>query len=147
MTRSIRKINKKRGTRTSGAGNHKKNRGAGNKGGVGMGGGHKGKMTYILKYFGKDYFGRHGFDLPKERKNIYKSINVGFLDEYSSKLVDMGVAEMDGERVIIDLCKMDCEKVLGKGKVRKNLVVKAKNFSAVATKKIEANGGEAITVE
>ena len=58
MIRKKKKVKKIRGSRTCGEGSHKKRRGAGNKGGRGMAGGHKHKWTWIIKYM-PDYFGKY----------------------------------------------------------------------------------------
>ncbi len=145
MAHKNRKIRKKRGTRTCGAGHHNKNRGAGNRGGVGMAGGHKGKWTWIIK-FKPDHFGRSGFDVPKAIKNEYNSINIGDIDENIDRLVKEGLAKKAKGKISIDVTSLDCEKVLGRGKVSNALSVRAMSFSESAVKKIEASGGEAITI-
>lgn len=144
MARKDRKIHKKRGSRTSGHGHHNKNRGAGNRGGVGMAGGHKGKWTWMVK-FAPNYFGRHGFKVPVEAKNIYQSINVGILDEFIGVLVTEGVASKKGKGFEVDLTKTDYSKVLGTGKVTQSLIVTAESFSPRAVEKIEAAGGKAVS--
>jgi len=143
MARKDRKIHKKRGSRTSGHGHHNKNRNSGNRGGVGMAGGHKGKWTWIVKN-DPDYFGRYGFKVPIEVKNIYNSINVGELDELLPELLSEGVATKKGNKIEIDLTKTDFSKVLGKGKVTNPLSIKAEAFSAGSIEKIEGAGGKAV---
>ncbi len=145
MAHKDRKIRKKRGTRTCGAGHHNKNRGAGNRGGVGMAGGHKGKWTWMIKY-APDYFGRSGFNVPKAIKNEYNSINIGDIDENIDRFVKEGLAKKAKGKISIDVTKLDCEKVLGRGKVSNALSVRAHSFSESAVKKIEASGGEAVTI-
>ena len=58
-----------RGAKTThGYGAKKKHRGSGNKGGKGMAGSGKRadqKKTMILKVFGNEYFGRHGFTFER----------------------------------------------------------------------------------
>jgi len=141
-----RKIRKKRGSRTCGRGSHKKARGSGNRGGTGMAGTHKGKWTWVIKY-APDYFGRRGFDVPEEVKDVYETINIGELDEIAEELVAKGIArEVDG-RIEVDVTALNVEKVLGAGKVTRALVVKAPRFSSLAVKKITEAGGEAIVLE
>ncbi|MEE8401807.1 MAG: uL15 family ribosomal protein [Candidatus Hydrothermarchaeaceae archaeon] len=145
MPTKFRKIRKKRGTRTCGAGHHNKNRGAGNRGGVGMAGLHKGKWTWTIKY-DPLHFGRRGFDLPKAIKNEYNAVNIGNLAENIDRLLKAGLAEKVKERISIDVTKLNFKKVLGKGKVFGPLSVRAHSFSKSAVKKIEASGGEAIEI-
>jgi large subunit ribosomal protein L15 len=145
MATKDRKIRKKRGSRTCGGGHHNKNRGAGNRGGRGMAGMHKGKWTWIIKY-DPDHFGRSGFDIPQATKHVYTSVNIGDIDENAGRLLKEGIAEEVKGRISIDVTKLNCEKVLGGGKASKPLVVKAYSFSKSAVKKIEASGGEAVVI-
>ncbi len=146
MAHKHRKIRKKIGHRTCGRGSHKKNRGAGNRGGTGMAGTHKGKYTWVVKNAPR-YFGRYGFKLPEEVKDIYRSINIGELDEIASELLAEGIAREGSEGLEIDITALGCEKVLGRGKVTRALVVKAPRFSESAVKKIEEAGGKAVVLE
>ena len=145
MATKNRKTRKMRGTRTCGGGHHRTSRGAGTRGGRGMAGMHKGKWTWTIKY-DPDHFGRSGFDLPQATKNTYGSINIGYIDENAGRLLKEGIAEKVKGRISIDVTKLNCEKVLGCGKASKPLIVKAYSFSKSAVKKIEASGGEAITI-
>jgi large subunit ribosomal protein L15 len=110
-----------------------------------MAGTHKSKWTWIIKY-APDHFGRSGFDLPRATKNVYSSINIGDIDENIDRLLKEGVAKKIKGKISIDVTKLNCEKVLGSGKVSNPLTVKAHSFSESAVKKIEASGGEAVTI-
>lgn len=142
MATRNRKIHKKRGSRTCGKGSHKKNRGLGNKGGRGMAGTHKGRWSWVMKNH-PDYFGREkGFKIPV--KKSITIINLYELDERTEELLDQGIAKKKGDKVEIDVTRINCDKVLGKGSLKKALIVKAPSFSEKAKKKIEDAGGEAI---
>jgi large subunit ribosomal protein L15 len=143
MAQKSRKIRKLRGTRTCGGGSHKKSRGAGNRGGKGMGGTHKGKWTWIIKY-DPDHFGRRGFDVPKAVKNTYHSINVGDLDQMAEALLEKKLAVKEKEALSIDVGTLGFQKVLGRGKVTRPLIIKADSFSESAQRKIEEQGGKAV---
>ncbi len=145
MATKDRKTRKQRGSRSCGGGHHNKNRGAGNRGGKGNAGGHKGKWTWIIKY-DPDHFGRSGFDLPAAIKHVYNSVNVGDIDENIGRLLKEGVAEEVKGQISIDVTKLNCEKVLGGGRASKPLTVKAHSFSKSAVKKIEASGGKVIVI-
>ncbi len=110
-----------------------------------MAGMHKGKWTWTIKY-DPDHFGRSGFDIPQATKHVYNSVNIGDIDENAGRLLKEGIAEKVKGRISIDVTKLNCEKVLGCGKASKPLIVKAYSFSKSAVKKIEASGGEAITI-
>ncbi|MFQ5976123.1 MAG: uL15 family ribosomal protein, partial [Candidatus Hydrothermarchaeales archaeon] len=109
MATRNRKIRKKRGTRTCGGGSHKKNRGKGNRGGRGMAGTHKGRWTWVVKN-APDYFGREkGFKRPvTERPSI---INLNELDERIEQLLSEGFAKKRGNKIEIDVTKINCDKV------------------------------------
>ncbi len=146
MALKYRKLRRKAGNRSCGRGSHKKNRGAGNRGGKGMAGTHKGKYTWVVKYAPR-YFGRYGFKLPEGLRNIYRSINIGELDEIASELLAEGIARESDDGIEIDITVLGCKKVLGKGKVTRNLVIKAPRFSETAVEKIEGAGGKAVILE
>lgn len=143
MATKDRKRRKKRGSRTCGGGSHKKSRNAGTRGGKGFAGTHKGKWTWVIKY-DPEHFGDRGFALPQAIKVEHKPINVGELDELVEQLLARGEAQKENEKVVIDLSKLNRDKVIGKGRVTRALVVKAASFSTSAAKKIEAAGGKAI---
>jgi large subunit ribosomal protein L15 len=133
MATKDRKIRKMRGSKTCGYGSKKKHRGKGSKGGKGYAGSHKHKWTYIVKYE-PDHFGKHGFT-PVKRKEA-KTINVGELEELLKK--------NSLEKNEIDLTELGYEKLLGKGKVTKPFIIKVKEFSEIAKRKIESAGGKII---
>ncbi len=145
MAHKNRKIRKKRGSRTCGRGSHKKARGAGNRGGRGMAGTHKGKWTWVIKY-APDHFGRRGFKPPREREVV--TLNLGEIEENLERLMAEGAAkELEDGRVEVDLTGMGEVKVLAEGRLTKALVVRASSFSARAAEKLAEAGGEAVVPE
>jgi len=124
------------GTRNHGKGNAKNVRGKGSRGGVGMGGGHKSKWTYIVKYE-PDHFGAHGF-APVGRKDV-KSINLYEIDQLAWK---GEILEKEGRR------EFDFDgKILGCGEITFPIIVKAFSFSKKASEKIKKVGGDAVVKE
>ncbi|AIJ06235.1 50S ribosomal protein L15 [Methanocaldococcus bathoardescens] len=141
MIRKKKKVKKIRGSRTCGGGSHKKRRGAGNKGGRGMAGGHKHKWTWIIKYM-PDYFGKYGFKRHPSLVKQLETINVGELEEIVLKNPDK--FEKEDDKFVVDVIELGYEKVLGKGKVTIPMIVKAVEVSEKAKEKIEAVGGEVV---
>jgi large subunit ribosomal protein L15 len=141
MIRKKKKVKKIRGSRTCGGGSHKKRRGAGNKGGRGMAGGHKHKWTWIIKYM-PDYFGKYGFKRHPSLVKQLETINVGELEEIVLKNPDK--FEKEEDKFVVDVIELGYEKVLGKGKVTIPMIVKAVEVSEKAKEKIEAVGGEVV---
>ncbi len=143
VVRRRRKVRKQRGTRTYGRGCSKRGRGAGEKGGRGLSGGHKQKWSYLLKYMPK-HFGKHGFTRPLAARREISAINVGELDERLDELLQQGIAKREEERIVVDVKKLGFERVLGGGRVTHPLEVIAKEFVESAKRKLEEAGGKAI---
>ncbi len=137
MPHKLRKIRKKRGSRTHGFGRVGQHRGGGQRGGHGKAGFHKHKWTYVIKYE-PDYFGKKGFTSPKSLKQKVNVINVGTLDELAEKLS----TEKKKGKFFIDLENLGYTKLLGAGKVTKSLIVKVRSYSKSAAEKIKEAGGQ-----
>ena len=134
-----------RGSRTCGGGTHKNRRGAGNRGGRGKAGGCK---HHFVRAMLRGYsYGKHGFKRPAEVSRDVSIVNVGELDELAPYLVEEGLAEVKDGAYHINLENLGIEKVLGSGRVTKNLVVTSEEFSASAREKIENAGGSCIDAE
>lgn len=145
MIRKARKITKQRGTRTNGGGCSKKRRGAGHRGGVGQAGLHKHHWSWTVKFDPK-HFGKYGFKRPQKVIKAVNTVNLGDLVDKAEKLLNNGIAIKENDAIVIDVTDLGFNKVLGKGKVSKPLTIKAPSFTALATKKIEESGGEAIVL-
>jgi large subunit ribosomal protein L15 len=142
VVRRRKKHRRFRGRRTY-KGAKKRRRGGGSRGGRGLAGLHKHKWTWTVKY-APDHFGKVGFKPPVAR--TVKAINLEELDKMAENLVEQKLAEKVNGKIKINLEKVGYEKLLGKGKVTKPLIVEAKYFSRKAKEKLEAVGGQAIVV-
>ncbi|MEM2147504.1 MAG: uL15 family ribosomal protein [Candidatus Bathyarchaeia archaeon] len=138
MPHKLRKIRKKRGSRTQGYGRVGQHRKTGSKG-MRKVGRHKHTWSYVIKYE-PEYFGKKGFTSPKSLKQKAKIINVGELDQISEKFP---VKEEEG-KLVIDLENLGYTKLLGAGKVTKPLVVKIASCSKSAAEKIKEAGGQVL---
>ena len=121
-----------RGTKTHSHGSRKKWRNSGSRGGFGMAGSGKRadqRKTYILKYYGTDYFGRHGFHSLRKKKII--SINLDGLNKF--------------DKEEINLKELGYNKLLGRGSISRKLKVYVESASKLAIEKIREKGGEVIT--
>jgi large subunit ribosomal protein L15 len=143
MIRRTRKIRKMRGSRTIGGGCSKKRRGAGHRGGRGNAGLHKSKWTWTVKYDPK-HFGKYGFKRPQRSILKFNPVNLDYLDEKSEELVQQGLAQKKDNTIEIDVTDLGYNKVLGKGKLNRPLIIKSPKFSSSAAQKIEEAGGETI---
>jgi large subunit ribosomal protein L15 len=135
MPHKLRKIRKKRGSRTVGYGRVGQHRKSGSKG-ERKAGRHKHLWSYVLRYE-PDYFGKRGFTSPKSLKQKEKVINLGKLDELAKK-----TSEKKDEKIFVDLESLGYTKLLGTGKVTKPLVVKVASCSKSAAEKIKEAGGQ-----
>lgn len=137
MPHKLRKVRKKRGSRTHGygqVGQHRK----GTKGKAGL---HKHRWTYVIKYE-PDYFEKRGFTSQKAISRKTNVINVGELDELAHKLAAEKKLERKQKKIFLDLAKLGYDKLLGLGKITKPMLVKVVAHSEAAAKKIDEAGGQ-----
>ena len=136
MPQKLRKIRKKRGSRTHGYGRVGQHRCHGSKG-YRKAGRHKAGWSYVLRYE-PDYFGKKGFTSAKSLRQKVNVMNVGKLDEIASKFS----TEKEEGKFFINLENLGYTKLLGTGKVTKPLVVKVTSCSKSAAEKIKEAGGQ-----
>ncbi len=134
---------KQRGSHTHGWGSKKKHRGSGNRGGKGMAGTGKRSDAKKPSIWKQDppYFGKHGFT---SRLNVVDTVNVEYLDQNAEKLVKNSLAKMQDGSYMMDLAELGFEKLLGKGRVTKKLIIKAASASPKAIEIVKAAGGEVV---
>ncbi|MEM2918963.1 MAG: uL15 family ribosomal protein [Candidatus Altiarchaeota archaeon] len=135
MAHKDRKIRKKRGSKTCGWGGRKKHRGSGTRGGVGMGGSKKHKWSFVSKYM-PNYFGRHGFKRPRKVIKEEKIINLSDLEENFERFLNEGKIIKKDNSYYINLKDLGYDKLLGKGKISKPLIVKVDSYSKKALNKL-----------
>jgi large subunit ribosomal protein L15 len=140
LPHKLRKVRKKRGSRTHGYGQIGQHRKGGSKGGR-KAGRHKQGWTYVIKYE-PDYFGKRGFTSQKAIGRKTNVINVGELEELANKLAVEKRLEKKEEKAFLDLDKLGYDKLLGMGKIATPILVKVAVHSEVASKKIEEAGGQ-----
>jgi len=139
--------NKNRGSGTHGRGSSKKGRGAGNRGGRGEAG--QGKKAKHKKQTGlaKGGFGESGFTRPPAVSEDQETINLMDIDQRIESFVDDGSAEEDNGSYVFDASEAGFDKILAKGKLMKDIDVKAPAFSDRAREKIEASGNQVIETD
>lgn len=143
MPHDLRKIRKKRGSRTCGYGRVGQHRKSGSKG-ERRAGRHKHLWSWVLRYE-PDYFGYKGFTSPKQlRRKSIKCINVKELEEIALK---MAAQVGEKEKIIIDLEAMGYSKLLGEGKITMPVIVKVPSYTEEALRKVREAGGEIISAK
>jgi large subunit ribosomal protein L15 len=139
--------NKNRGSGTHGRGSSKKGRGAGNRGGRGTAG--RGKKAKHKKQTGlaAGGFGEGGFSRPQAVATNEDTINIMDIDQRIEAFVADGVAEKDGDSYVFHADKAGYDKILAKGKLLKDIDIRAPSFSDSARDAIEEAGNEAIETD
>ena len=134
-----------RGAGTHGWGARKKHKKSGHRGGKGMAGTGKRadqKKTLVTKLYGHSYFGKKGITSRKTERDKRKKIN---LKDIESNLEKYGKKE--GSVWHINLPKY---KILDSKKdffLKNKLIIKSKEASKSAIKKVKKEGGEIITIK
>ena len=138
MPHKFRKIRKKRGSRTHGAGTVGQHR----KGSKGRrkAGRHKEGWTYVIRHE-PDYFGKKGFRPKQSLGQKLNVVNVGGLEKLADRqATEEKIGKKEG-KVLLNLNKLGYDKLLGKGKIATPILVRIASYSALAAKKIEDSGG------
>ena len=91
------------------------------------------------------YFGKRGFT-PKYAVHL-RSVNVETIDETVEMLASQKLAKAENGAYDIDLSQIGFDKLLGKGRVTRKLIIKVKYASARAVEVVKAAGGEVSTPE
>ncbi|MBE0516921.1 MAG: 50S ribosomal protein L15 [Methanophagales archaeon] len=136
MKKRIKRI---RGTRTCGGGSHKKRRGKGSRGGVGNAGAYD---VHVVRSLKRGIVKGKRSSVPQQQgRSDDKAVNVGEVEEQLEELLAQGKAKEEGDAIHLDLHELGIQKLLGKGKVTKKLMLKADKVSKTAEEKIERVGG------
>lgn len=141
MPHDLRKIRKKRGSRTCGYGRVGQHRKSGSKG-ERRAGRHKHLWSWVLRYE-PDYFGYKGFVSQKQKRiKDIRCINLKELEEIALR----NAAKVEaGEKIFIDLKAMGFVKLLGEGRISRPVIVRVPSYTEAALRKIREAGGEIIS--
>jgi large subunit ribosomal protein L15 len=131
MERKAKQKKKYLGKRTFGKGNTKRKRGAGSRGGRGLGGIDKHKWSWAMN-IDKNYYCKHGFSNPTR-----KDVDVVNLYEINQRAV-LNQLEKKGDKFQFEFKG----KILATGKVTVPLSIKAMAWSKNVEKKLSETGGE-----
>jgi len=139
------KRSRARGSWTHGWGEKKKHRGGGSRGGRGNAG--SGKRADSKKpsfWHDRDYLSKQGF-ISRSRTVPSIIMNVMELDEKLDRFVEQKKAENKNGMYEINAEKAGFNKLLGKGKTGKKIIITVEKASPQAVEKIQAAGGKVIT--
>jgi large subunit ribosomal protein L15 len=93
------------------------------------------------------YVGKKGFHSVAEKRHVgkaLKALNLWQLSDMVEKLVDAKTAQMENQKVVVDLSQMGYRKLLGLGSISRAVQVKVDHCSEGALKKIKEAGGDAV---
>jgi large subunit ribosomal protein L15 len=138
MPHRLRKIRKKRGSRTQGWGRVGQHRRTGSKGRR-KAGRHKALWSYVIKYE-PGYYSKVGFTSPKSLRHEAKIINVGTLNGIAARLS----TERQEDKTVVDLAALGYTKLLGTGRVTKPLFIRVASCSKSAAEKVKNAGGQVL---
>ncbi|PSH02094.1 MAG: 50S ribosomal protein L15 [Nanohaloarchaea archaeon QH_8_44_6] len=136
---------KKKKSGSHGYGSSKKNRGAGSRGGRGKAGSGKKASHDRMGKEGLKKMGEHGFKPFHE--NEQNGLNLRDIDQRIEELVEAGLADEEDGTFVVNLDDIGYDKVLGTGKLTKDIEIHAENFSDSAKRKIEESDGKAVIEE
>ena len=143
MTYNKRKKNsRQRGSKTHGYGSKKKHRGRGNRGGTGKAGTGKRADQKKPNIWKQEYFGKHGFKPPRQRKQ--KGINIKFFEERFEKLLAKGIIKEVDAKFKLKLSDLKAQKLLSKGKPTRPYIIECDSSTKKAIEKIKSAGGEVL---
>jgi large subunit ribosomal protein L15 len=93
--------------------------------------------------------GKKGFNRPQKIVRIenVNALNIRDLEYKLDKFVDKNLAEKSGETYSIDLSKINIQKLIGRGDIRKKVNVSVDRASEKAIEKIEEAGGKVILLQ
>ncbi len=144
VVRRRKKTRKLRGrTRSMGYGRIGQHRKSGSKGGVGAAGYHKHFWSWVVKYY-PDWFGKHGFTRHPSLQTVFRTMNVGELNELVKELERTGVLARSGGMIEINLTSLGVNKLLGRGRIDRPVRVTVYAATELAIKKVREAGGEVI---
>jgi len=130
---------KKNKSGSHGYGSSKKNRGAGNRGGRGNAGRGKKAKHHKMTKDGVHQLGEKGFTGGEDQTGI----NLRDIDQRIEEFVEAGVAEETDSGYVFYADEAGYDKVLGGGKLTRDIEIHAEKFSDSAEEKVE----EAVAIE
>lgn len=117
------------------------------RGGFGQAGRFRHKRSRLIRdkeFVGKHYIGKKGFTSVAQKKQGMRTLNLHQLSDIADRLVREQKAQMEDQKVIIDLKKLGYGKLLGMGSVSRPMRVRVDRCSAEALRKLKEANGEAI---
>jgi large subunit ribosomal protein L15 len=118
------------------------------RGGSGNAGRYRHKRSLLIRtkeFENMRYKGKKGFFSIAHKKGERKSLNLSQLSDMVDRMLLDKKAQLEGDRVIVDLGQLGYKKLLGMGTISQPMRIKVDQCSEEALRKIKEAGGEAIT--
>ena len=147
MATRFRKGRHLRGSRTHGWGTSGQHRGSGSRGGFGIAGRYRHKRSRLIRekeFVNMHYVGKKGFTSVPQMRRQGKALNLRQLSAMVDKLVSEKKAQIEDQKVAVDLGQLGFKKLLGMGSISRAVRVKVDQCSESALKKLRDAGGEAV---
>ena len=90
------------------------------------------------------YVGKKGFISIPQKQRERKALNLGQLSAMVDRLVSEKKAQIEDQKVSIDLGQLGFKKLLGMGSISRAVRVRVDQCSESALKKLKEAGGEAL---
>ena len=90
------------------------------------------------------YVGKKGFTSIAQKKRARETLNLCQLSEMVDRLVSEKKAQLENQKVVVDLSQLGFKKLLGTGSIFRAVQVKVDQCSEGALKKIKEAGGDAV---
>jgi len=117
------------------------------RGGFGDSGRYRHKKSRLIRnkeFVHMHYVGKKGFISVNQRRKQGKVLNLTQLSAMVEKLVSEKKAQMEDQRVTVDLSQLGFRKLLGEGTISRAVRVKVDQCSESALNKLKEAGGEAL---
>lgn len=147
MATRLRKVRHQRGSRTHGWGTSGQHRASGMRGGFGNAGRYRHKRSRLIRnkeFVEMHYVGKKGFISVAQRQREGKALNLKQLSAMVDKLVSEKKAQIEDQKVSVDLGQLGFKKLLGMGSISQAVRVKIDQCSESALKKLKDAGGDAV---
>jgi len=117
------------------------------RGGFGDSGRYRHKKSRLIRnkeFVHMHYIGKKGFISVNQRQKQGKVLNLSQLSAMVEKLVSEKKAQMEDQKVMVDLSQLGFRKLLGEGSISRAVRVKVDRCSESALTKLKEAGGEAL---
>jgi large subunit ribosomal protein L15 len=117
------------------------------RGGSGDSGRYRHKKSRLIRnkeFVNMHYVGKKGFMSVQQRQDQGEILNLTQLSALVDKLVSEKKAQMEGQKVAVDLGQLGVRKLLGMGSISRAVSVKVDQCSESAVKKLKEAGGEVL---